>query len=724
MAYSDLKAQKGMRPMSENQPYNAGSAVQADNPQKDKPKSEETEDAAIVAQVRKWTKKIRDSRDKFEPEFKRMRRNMDFVAGIQWPGQRRIEHAKYVANLTNRTVNQKVSMLYAKDPKAVYRRRKRMLYQLWDEKLESLGAAVQRASAVAMHGMPEDVEALAIIQDYTNGLNFKQLIDSVGRTLEILYQYQVDEQEPSFKTQMKQLVRRVIVCGVGYVKVNFERNYEGAELSQTNVGGSFPERALRAKYLLGKLEEQKFDEQSADFEELRQLFSSLGQSIVKPGVEGEQVNERLVFDFVPSTSIIVDPACRNLKGFVGAHWLVQEYILPLDYVNACFDVDIAPGGKLVQYSEKGEEQVSKSDPEANPTGKTKVCLWEVFNKDNKERFLIVDGFTKYVVKPEPLEPETHGFWPIRALTFNDIETDGQNKASIYPPSDVDMLKHAQVEWNQSREDMRNQKGANTPFYVTGKGWLTQGDLDKIHNKQPNEVIELENLTKGDDVNEVLAAFKPAPIDPAVYDVTPYRDDILFANGTQEANLGPAKANVTATVGSIAEQSRMTMAGSNVDDLDDLLSDLARMGGEMLLREMGKQNVSRVVGPGAVWPEANREDYLNAIYLETMAASSGRPNKAIEIANMRELGPLLIQLGANPQFLVREMIKRLDERMDPEEAFPLVPPDGKAATAKNQTMTLLPQSAPPPMPGGAMPPPMAGANPPPAPTTAATPLNLS
>ena len=387
------------------------------------------------------------------------------------------------------------------------------------------------------------------------------------------------------------------------------------------------------------------------------------------------MTERLVFDFIPPTSLIPDPSCRCLKGFVGAHWLVHQLILPLDYVNSFFETDVKVSGDAAkQYVEDTDkEEAVQQEGEKEDARPKKVCLWHVWDLDTKSHFFIVHGHKGYMQEPEPMEPQVRGFWPVAALTFNDCEVVEGQKATIFPPSDVEMMRHPQKEWNRSRDGLRAHRKAKAPKWLVPKGVLSEDDLAKIQNGEPCEALEMESVTKSDDITKILMPFPHEPIDPAVYDTKVLADDLMFSVGTQEANLGPAKPNVTATTSSISEQSRMTTSSSNVDDLDDFLSALARMGGEMLLREMSPQSVQRIVGPGGAWPQANRADFLNSIYLETVAASSGRPNKAMELQNARELGPLLIQAGANPMFLVREFVKRLDDRLDPDEAFPLVGP---------------------------------------------------
>ena len=89
--------------------------------------------------VKLWRKRLKDAKIFFEPDMKRMRENMEFAAGIQWNGQADIDdkEGRYIANFVTQQVNQKVSSLYAKDPKCKAKMRRRLNYKRWDGTVES-----------------------------------------------------------------------------------------------------------------------------------------------------------------------------------------------------------------------------------------------------------------------------------------------------------------------------------------------------------------------------------------------------------------------------------------------------------------------------------------------------------------------------------------------------------------------------------------------------------
>jgi hypothetical protein len=132
--------------------------------------------------------------------------------------------------------------------------------------------------------------------------------------------------------------------------------------------------------------------------------------------------------------------------------------------------------------------------------------------------------------------------------------------------------------------------------------------------------------------------------------------------------GPAK-DAGATGASIAESKNITSVASNVDDLDDFLSVLARAAGQVLLRELSRDTAERIVGPGVVWPEFTAQDIAEEVFLDIEAGSSGRPNKAQELANIERVAPFMLQTpGLSPEWFLKFLLRTLDTRIDYEDAI--------------------------------------------------------
>jgi hypothetical protein len=255
------------------------------------------------------------------------------------------------------------------------------------------------------------------------------------------------------------------------------------------------------------------------------------------------------------------------------------------------------------------------------------------------------------------------FWPVFAITFNDVE----NEDELFPPSDVDLLMHQQREHNRTREAVRQHRIANRPLYVTPTGAFEEEDAVNLSDYAAHSVIELDGLKDGQDVKKLLQPVDKVPIDPNVYETSAIFQDVQRVVGAQDATVQPGKTS--ATQSSIDESSKMTSLASNIDDVDDLLTNLAKKSGQVLLLNLEKEQVMEIVGPGAVWPELSGEQVMKEVWLECEAGSSGRPNKTQDLADFERVAPFMMQMpGIRPPWMTKHLIKILDSKIDLEEAM--------------------------------------------------------
>jgi hypothetical protein len=636
--------------------------------------------------VKYWLARIKSAQAKMQSDFDRMHDNQRFAKGLQWAGQNTLDSDKYVCNLVLQAINRGVAALYARDPKVDYHRRERMDFAIWDERIETLQMVQQD---LAMNGPNANPMSQAIIADYQQGRQWKDTVDRIGKIIKIVVQYMFDTQQPSFKLQMKQLVRRVKTNYVGYLRIKYQDSFEPS-MTTSETQSTIVARLRTIAHLVKKYESDKLTDNAKEFETLQALALSIGQSITSG--DTQNILEQIAFDFPPSDSIIVDSRCRQLKGFVDARWIAQRYCPSLDYVNELFELtggerELTATSVTKLYNKHGDEyKQADSDANSNSKDDEEECkphclMFEVFDLDTKSTFFLVDGCKWLIQPPEAVEPETNSFWPIKVLTFNDIECDPQayegGDSTLFGPSDVDLLRSTQREYNRTREAWRWQRIANSPKYMTGRNWLTDNDKDAINNAEDNSIVELEGAPIGSDIGKMLAPFRYAPFDQPMYDTSPLMQDLLQSTGMLQENLGPVSAKGTATGQTIAEQSRVSGLSSNVDDIDMLLCETARDCGEIVLRRFRKPTVVRIAGRGAMlaWPDDPKvkEDFINELFLDTVAASSGRPNKALETANFERIAPILINAGANPIGIVEWGKQVMDVDVELDRFFPIIPP---------------------------------------------------
>lgn len=610
------------------------------------------------ALVKKWVKTVKADKKHWEKDFQRMEVCVQLAA--EGAAKEWVDAEKYVVPITNRHINQAVATLYARNPKAVAKRKSKLLYQIWDEDPQSLQAAMMAVQPpvdpvtgaplvdpVTMMPPAPDPNAVALIEEVMAAKQQLLMYDRLGRTMELLFDYFLGEQDLGYREEIKAVVRRAKVTCVGYIKLGFQRQLKPDPDVSAGIA-DVTSKIARIETLMASGEGKMLEPESANIEELRLLLADLQ---AQPELI---VREGPVLSFPASNEIIPDKKTRHLKTFAGAGHVTQEFHMTPERVFEVYGVDIKKGG-FDAY-----KRDDKKGDETNDT--TEACIWEVQDKDNGQTFTICDGYPDFLKEPAEPDVKIERFWTLFPLVFNEAE------GRVFPISDVWAVRHMQREYNNAREGLRNHRIANQPKYPVRQGMLSEIDKQKLGSAASHEIIEINTADPSVEPSKVLKPMEHAAIDPALYETESMFQDVQRTVGAQEANLG-GTSGATATETSIAENSRMSASADNIDDLDTMLSQLAKAMGQLMLLELDIQTVQEIAGPGAVWPQVQprREEIAKDLLLEIEAGSSGRPNKAAELANLERAMPSIVQIpGFNPVPLGKKYARLLD--LDVTDAY--------------------------------------------------------
>jgi len=620
---------------------------------------------------------IRNAKKIWAKDFKRMTEDMEIArrgAAKNWGSSN-----KYRVNITQRYVRQKAAALYAKNPRAVSKRRQRMEFQFWDGSDQQMIEVLQNAEM-------GDPVAMMFLQDMMQGQQRKAMLDKVGKTLEICMDYFTREQEPKFKHQMKRGVYSVIQTGVGYIKLGFQRDME---LTPENAR-VLADHAKRLRHIETLMEELKDEdaevdpEQSKEAEELRNAITALQSN------EQIIVREGLTFDYASPTSIIPDPACTSILSWMDADWLAEEIFMTPDDIKEYFNLDLKHSGvEYHSYKTSGAEY--KRNPNSDYKGKRDdlACVWVMQHKPSGMVYTMIDGFDDFAEEPEKPQIELERFFNIYGLILNEME----HHDELFPESDVRIMLPQQMEINRSREAVRQHRMANRPGYITPHGLLSDEDKALLTNHAENEVISLQGVDPGRDLRTVLQEIPKQGIDPNLYETGGVMNDIFLSMGAQEATFG-GTSNATATEAAIAESSRAGATEAETDALNDFLSNLFQDAGKVLLMELDVETVKEIAGPGAVWPTLSRAEIAKELMLDIVAGSNGRPNRAQKQNALQQLVPIMLQIpGVTPGWVAKQLIEVLDEGIDLEEALAAGLPSIQAMNQNLQQTTSQPGNDP-------------------------------
>jgi cytochrome c556 len=655
--------------------------------------------------VKKIRKEILADKKHHEPAFKRMLRDMKVAMNGRTDDW---SEKNYTANITGRHINQAVASLYAKNPKAVARRRETLDFAVWDENPSSLQLAfqtVQMAQMAAQQppmidemGMPVEPQmppgfeqAMAVMEDFQQGTQRRQIMKKVGRTLEVLFANTMHDQEPlDFKTALKQLVRRAKTTGVGYIELGFKREMGSDPIVAQQLVDA-EARLAHMQEMMKDVAEGSITEEDAEYEELILQVKNL-QS------EPEIITkEGLVFDYPASNRVVPDRMTKSLVGFVGARHITVELLFTKQQVQEMFGVDLkgrytayTVDGKPGEEDPQGEMRFTEEGEgsERQKAATDLVCVWKHYDKVSGNVHYMADGYDDFLREPGPPDVRVTGFWPVYALTFNEVESDKE----LFPPSDVGLILDMQSEYNRSRQGMREHRQAARPRWVFPNGVLDEQDRAQLGNSAPFTAMGL-NIPSESKIADILQPVPIAGVDPNLYETGQIFQDIQLVVGTQEAMLG-GLAKATATESSIAASASAGSVASGVDDLDGFLTRVTRAASQILMLEMSEEQVRKIAGPGALWPQQTLQEISDELFLEVEAGSTGKPNQAAEVQNWERMLPFLIQMPSiDPTWLARESIRRLDDRLDLTEAIAAAIPSIVAQNANAQPSPADPGNDP-------------------------------
>lgn len=562
------------------------------------------------ALVKQWLEKVQTARNHYKDDFKRMRDDMDYArngADEKW-----IKALNYTVAIVPRMISLAVAGLYARDPTFSAEPSKRLILPppLDDP------AAVQAAMAT-----PNDPKSQQILQLLMQARQEKVALRRFAQTVEILAAHFIAKARPLFKRQMKALVRRVKTVGVGYFKLDFQRAYTPR-----------PEITQQASDNMRAIERLKFlKEQMAEGEDYGSVDAQLAEAqMLQESLQADPgmiTDEGPVFDFPRANTVIPDMNCTSLDGFVGCDWIAVEYNWDTCRAEEQFGVDLK--NTTESDSQPRKRKQLGNDPNSDKVKSGNTRFWEVQDRVTRTVFFVAEGYEGFLQAPQPPAVKLDRFWTVFALMFNETEHDDK----IFPISDVNALKPTQNEYNSARQALSDHRIAGAPRYVTSKGAFTEEDKKAIVRATPFSVTEVTPPLSGR-ISDSIEQLKLAPIDPQLYDTEHLFTDALRMTGAQQANFGPVTGS-SATEASIADNTRAADVSSQTDDLDDFLSEIGGCIGEVLMANLSEGTVQDIVGPGAVWSEFAMSELQKHVYLATKAGSSGRPNRAAELAALEK-----------------------------------------------------------------------------------------
>lgn len=502
---------------------------------------------------------------------------------------------------------------------------------------------------------------------------------------------------------LKRRITRTVVSamtgGVAWLKVSYQRDYQRDPVIINRIADA-QDNLARIQSLARQVEDDPAGHE-AQAEELRQQIEALQQQVEV------LVEEGLVVDFVNDDDIfILDDALTTFSEYPLAAAIAHRVWM------TCEDYEDRYGKKPTgtKYADKRESQEGQSKRRG---AKQFVQVYEVWNRRAQTIYTMCLGAKEWA--RDPYRPERAGrrWYPFFGLYWNEV--DGQ----LYPLSDVEQWTGLQDEYNSMRTQLAQARRENRPGWAYRKGGaITDQDLQALANRGGRQFVGITTNGSASPLNADLMPIPGVPIDAISYDATPILRDLEQTSGASDASRATIQKAKTATEAEIQNQGMQSRTAYRQGTLEDFIGDMAAHAAQVLLLELEPAQAQRIAGAGSVWPVVSRADAYELISIRIRAGSTGKPNQHQEREAWVQLAPQLLQfiqqiaqfrqMGMNDQAdglmaLLRETLRRFDERLDLEQFFPRTQPMMMPAPGASMPQPGLPAAGPPlPNPGASAP----------------------
>jgi len=505
-----------------------------------------------------------------------------------------------------------------------------------------------------------------------------------GETLAIMINYEFHK--AGVKKKHKRIIRSAQTSRIGLAKITFQRDfYTDPQVKERLEDSQDDLNELTSR--ITDLQEASLstDEEDAKLEELNDLIESLKKQMNVMRSQG------MVFDLLDVNNFLIDPAVQSLEDYKSASWMQDKAWLPVGKFKRRYNLsdDDMEGINIYQRPNSDDKMKGWSN---SARGKKLedgwIAVWERWNKSTNTVYTWADGADQFIKEPFQPAVTSERWYPYFLFGLHWI--DGLD----WPLSDVELLEKLSDEYNSTREMQAEHRGAAVPYLIVAGSQLTPGDVNKISGANGLDIIVLD--IEGKNIRELVQDGPIPTFNPAMYDTTGIHQDIGLVSGATDAAKGAILRNKTLGEAEIMQQHLSTRLGELQDESEEFLQEIAEHIAEIILQQYTAEEVTRIAGENAIWPEMDMWEIYNLVDVQIKAGSTGKPDKARDLQQWAEMLPFMLQLiqfglqfrmqggttdpatgqkaaaedSANPYFNLLEIsFKKFDERLDMEAILP-------------------------------------------------------
>lgn len=349
------------------------------------------------------------------------------------------------------------------------------------------------------------------------------------------------------------------------------------------------------------------------------------------------------------------------------NWCAQRIIEPLEKVKKNKNYSAA-ARKLVRATAVKEDSYDstrrdvKKKSAFGDLGSDKkepdlVVMWELYDRESKEWFLLAEDCEEYMVAPKPVPPGIEGD-PFVTIRFT-LDLDGW-----YPIPPASQWLDSQREINLTRSRfLKHRKRFNRKYEADAKliGDNYENEIDKLVDGDDGTVV-VKNGTLAPGV-PAIQPIKDAPLDQQMHTEYAYQrkdfDDLAIGANQR----GAAQGIDSATEAGILEFRAKVREGDWRGLVVDFLSEAGRKIDQQVAANVTQAQAVKVVGPeGESWELIRETDYDDIAGEYEYSANVGTMAPQIPEIERAQWLAFLTAIGQFPQLAMSEQLLKEAARM--------------------------------------------------------------
>lgn len=482
------------------------------------------------------------------------------------------------------------------------------------------------------------------------------------------------------KKRAKRLLTSAFATSIGWWKLSWQEDRKKDPMILDQLKDT-QDNIERIKQMRDDLNDpSKTTDMDLQLAKLREAVAGLEQ-------QSEVVVARgLALDFLLSEDVLIlDESVREIGDYERASAIAHGAWLTRDAFRSRFGFEPTKAKTYSEQSGTQSPQAGQSGQGASAKGSDLLRVWEIWDQQINRVMTVCDGLEGFCCAPFSPDWTGERWIPFFLLAFNEID------GAFYPLSDIELTEPLVREYNETRDDFVKDRRDARPFTVIRKGGsLTEDDVKAVRNRNGNDVVMVEGLG-GQPIANDIQSITLGQINAANYNTQPARADMEMIIGGGDAARGSVLEAKTATEAEILSQGLRGRSAERTDIMEDLITEVGVYGLEIMLRKMTEQEVQRIAGPEAYWPTMSIDQIFEMVQISVRGGSTGKPDRLQEQDRWTKLQPVIqetiqtiadlyskgqVQLGQALAELLRETLRRFDERIDIDSFLPQPPKEGE------------------------------------------------